>query len=213
VAGDKTTDPGDANTKEPEESKGSLGGMFGAVERLLAAGAVLGAALYVLVNGLYIEFYDDFGVRPEQVGFDRLAVLARSAWVALVAVALTGPIVYLAIRNSERKKWRAWQEASAESRGSRRLLAGIPDAALDPEDPEGSALRYLEARELKEQTRRLDRMGIALLCLSIVIVVGFAGLAYRVDTEAERVARGQSANGIGFLVPFIDVRALRARVT
>jgi hypothetical protein len=64
--------------------------VLGIAERLLAGAAVVGATIYVLINGLYIEFYDDFGVRPEDVGLDRLAILGRSAWVALVAIALVG---------------------------------------------------------------------------------------------------------------------------
>ena len=50
--------------------------VLGIAERLLAGAAVVGATIYVLINGLYIEFYDDFGVRPEDVGLDRLAILA-----------------------------------------------------------------------------------------------------------------------------------------
>ena len=69
--------------------------VLGIAERLLAGAAVVGATIYVLINGLYIEFYDDFGVRPEDVGLDRLAILGRSAWVALVAIALVGLVGYI----------------------------------------------------------------------------------------------------------------------
>lgn len=72
--------------------------LFGIVERVLAAAAVLGAAIYVLLNALYVEFLDDFGLRPEEVGLDRLAVLGPAAWIALMsmgAVALAASIVIM----------------------------------------------------------------------------------------------------------------------
>ena len=53
----------------------------------MAATAV--AVLYVLLQALYIEFYDDFGLRPEEVGLDRLAVLARAAWAGLTVIFLS----------------------------------------------------------------------------------------------------------------------------
>jgi hypothetical protein len=56
--------------------------------RHVAAAGVAGSAIYVLLQALYVEFYDDFGVRPEQVGLDRSAVLARAAWVALLVLLL-----------------------------------------------------------------------------------------------------------------------------
>jgi hypothetical protein len=64
-------------------------GYFGLAERLLGAAAVLGAAIYALINVLYVEFYDDFGVRPEEVGWDRLTILSRTAWVVLAVVIAT----------------------------------------------------------------------------------------------------------------------------
>src|SRR3954469_9219604 len=51
-------------------------------------------ALYVLLNALYVRFYDTLGTRPEDVGLDRLAVLARAGWVAVVVLFLTGMILY-----------------------------------------------------------------------------------------------------------------------
>jgi hypothetical protein len=88
--------------------------LIGVAERLLAAAAVSGAAVYVLINGIYIEFYDDFGVRPEEVGLDRLAVLARAAWVALVVLAAGGPLICIhqvtraarAVRTTSRQRTR-----------------------------------------------------------------------------------------------------------
>jgi hypothetical protein len=176
--------------------------MFGAVERLLAGAAVLGAGLYVLVNALYIEFYDDFGVRPEQVGFDRLAVLARSAWVALIVVALIGPVGIVVVRRSQQKLWGQLEVEWSEE-----------------EEAEFSGL---SAAELRERNLRLDQVksavdmlrGIAMLLLvvSAAVVAGFVLLAWLVEREAERVADGHNVNGLGPLVPFIDVRANRAEV-
>lgn len=52
----------------------------------LSAVAVIGSAMYVMLQALYVEFYDDFGVRPEQVGLDRAAVVSRAASIALAAL-------------------------------------------------------------------------------------------------------------------------------
>jgi hypothetical protein len=83
------------------------GAVLGVAERLLAAAAVAGATIYVLINGLYTEFYDDFGVRPEDVGLDRLAILGRSAWIALVGIALVGLVGYISAMGSAEIRLRA----------------------------------------------------------------------------------------------------------
>jgi hypothetical protein len=54
----------------------------------LSAVAVIGSAMYVMLQALYVEFYDDFGVRPEQVGLDRAAVVSRAAAIALAVLIL-----------------------------------------------------------------------------------------------------------------------------
>ena len=64
-------------------------------ERILAATAVIGSSVYVLSQALYIEFYDDFGVRPEQVGLDRTAVLSRAAWFALAVFIVATVFIWL----------------------------------------------------------------------------------------------------------------------
>jgi hypothetical protein len=81
--------------KQAQGNKTASGNALGMVERLLAGAAVAGAAIYVLINALYVEFYDDFGVRPEDVGWDRLAVLGRVAGVALFVIAMAGLIAYI----------------------------------------------------------------------------------------------------------------------
>ena len=74
------------------------------LERLLAGATVLGGAIYVLIYALYIEFYDDFGVRPEEVGWDRLAVLGRAAWVALVGIAIVVPASWIITASTDRSR-------------------------------------------------------------------------------------------------------------
>lgn len=55
-------------------------------ELLIGAAAAIGAVIYAMLQGLYVEFYDDFGVRPEEVGMDRVAILSRAAWVAFASL-------------------------------------------------------------------------------------------------------------------------------
>ncbi|MFD7321409.1 hypothetical protein ACFV9D_10000 [Streptomyces sp. NPDC059875] len=53
-------------------------------ELLTFAGSLLGL-FFVLLNAGYIQFYEALGVRPEEVGLDRVGVLARTAGLALCA--------------------------------------------------------------------------------------------------------------------------------
>ena len=209
--------------ESPDPSPGARLSMVGAVERLLAAAAVLGAALYVLVNGLYIEFYDDFGVRPEQVGFDRLAVLARSAWVALIAIGLVGPLIALASMRTRRRAWRQYETARRELEAA--LDTGPSRADSDADDASGTSgalvgravsntlfERMQQAEDEVRSSFATSWVAAAVLTASLFLLAGFVLLAWRVDAEAERVSQGHSSNGIGALVPLVDVRANRADV-
>ncbi|WP_250037670.1 hypothetical protein [Paractinoplanes maris] len=146
-------------------------GLLGRAERLLGATAVLGAAIYALINVLYVEFYDDFGVRPEEVGWDRLTMLSRTAWVALAVLIVT--VAFLLVRAVLGDRLQAVRPAA---------VAGHPIFAW---------------------------FAIALL----VLLAGYWYLTLKMEREADRVGRGETVNGIGLIVPFIDVRAYRAEVT
>lgn len=61
------------------ETDGEGRAELGVVDRIRAGAAIFGATRYVLLNALRVEFHSDFGVRPEEVGLDRLAVLGRTA--------------------------------------------------------------------------------------------------------------------------------------
>lgn len=67
-------------------------------ELVIGAAAAIGAVIYALLQGLYIEFYDDFGVRPEEVGMDRIAILSRAAWVAFAF--LVGFVIFVLFRDT-----------------------------------------------------------------------------------------------------------------
>ena len=59
-------------------------------------GTVVASIAYVLLNSAYVEFYESLGVRPEDVGFDRLAILGRALGLALVALFVVG-ILFVAL--------------------------------------------------------------------------------------------------------------------
>ncbi|MCY1143403.1 hypothetical protein OWR29_35855 [Actinoplanes sp. Pm04-4] len=148
-------------------------GYMGRAERLLGATAILGAAIYALLNVLYVEFYDDFGVRPEEVGWDRLTMLSRTAWVALsvliaTAVFLLGKAVLGRFLEGRVGKWRVFE--------GQPIFAWFAPALL-------------------------------------AVLGGYWYLTFIMEAEADRVARGETVNGMGLFVPFIDVRAHRAEVT
>jgi hypothetical protein len=193
--------------------------LLGVVERLLAGAAVAGAAIYVLINALYIEFYDDFGVRPEDVGLDRLAVLGRAAWVALVGIAVVGLIGYAYAANTARNRRRAFrlkQESALQDALDRIRADNSQDATKRSID------EYIEERisELQREEQALRTLvttrfilGGASLIFAVLILFGFYLFERKIEEEAARVKRGENVNGISLVVPFIDVRATRANVT
>jgi hypothetical protein len=182
--------------------------LLGVVERLLAGVAVTGAAIYVLINALYVEFYDDFSVRPEDVGWDRLAVLGRAAWVALVGIAVVGTIGWAYSTVTTRRRRRDLEvERRLEKDKQKAAELGETDLLL---------AYYARIRMEEEEVRRLRvrrLLGAASLASTVLILVGFYLLERQVEDEAARAKRGENANGVSFIVPFIDARATRANVT
>jgi len=66
-------------------------------------GTLVASIAYVLLNSVYVEFYESLGVRPEDVGFDRLAILGRSSGLALVAFFVVG-LLFVALALSPLRK-------------------------------------------------------------------------------------------------------------
>lgn len=55
-----------------------------------AVGALVASITYLLLNSAYVEFYESIGVRPEDVGLDRLAILGRALGLVLFALFIYG---------------------------------------------------------------------------------------------------------------------------
>jgi hypothetical protein len=65
---------------------------------------VMGLLFYALLVFGYDHFYSPLGIRPEEVGLDKVTMLARSAGMLpliLVAIAVAGPIAYLLRANRD----------------------------------------------------------------------------------------------------------------
>ncbi|MFJ9751141.1 hypothetical protein [Streptomyces chartreusis] len=60
---------------------------------LLGFGAGLLGLFFVLLNAGYVHFYEELSVRPEEVGFDRVGVLARTAGIALTVSIVLSAVV------------------------------------------------------------------------------------------------------------------------
>jgi hypothetical protein len=169
--------------------------LLGVVERLLAGTAVGAAAIYVLINALYTEFYDHFGVRPEDVGWDRVAVLSRAVWVAIIGISAIGLIAY------------ATPFVNIMSRRLDKTIENRVDSAP-------GLTGTLDER--KRQLRRRHVQSYASLCIVFavgLILGGFYLLGRQVHEEANSVFRGETVSGVGFLFPLVDVDATHAEVT
>jgi hypothetical protein len=144
--------------------------LLGVFERVLAATAVAGATIYVLLNALYVEFLDVFGLRPEDVGLDRLAVLGRAAWIALLGL---GFVV---------------------------ILAAV-------------TIVVLRAKTLTFKRSTVQQWSaVGTIVLIAALLVGFLALRDEVEDSAASAKKGERVGGLGWIVEFVDVRALPARV-
>jgi hypothetical protein len=176
---------------------------FGVVERLLAAAAVLGATIYVLMNAVYVEFYDDFGVRPEEVGWDRLAVVSRAAWIAVVGILAAGFAAwFFAILATRRMASRAPAASSQALAQTESLAVGV-----DRKNVEKSV-----ASERIRRARSAILLRTAPLFLVMLMLAGYWSLTLQVEDEAERVRRGETVSGVGLFISLVDVRASPAEV-
>jgi hypothetical protein len=87
-------------------------------------GTVVASIAYVLLNSVYVEFYESLGVRPEDVGFDRLAILARALGLALVALFVVG-ILFVALALSPLPSQHFGSPPSGERIRWNRLRVGV----------------------------------------------------------------------------------------
>jgi hypothetical protein len=218
----------DNGQPRPASAQGRPPTLLGVAEQLLAGAAVAGAAIYVLLNALYVEFYDDFGLRPEEVGLDRLAVLGRAAWLALVPLLLTGPVALVVyargrsgLRTAHRGGEHARQPSVVDGRGGEpdpapaaagNDRAGHPGAGTTGGQPSadevGTRVQAATAR-----VRRQLIFGSLATVLAALVLIGYFVLRADVERKATRVKEGRNVGGIGRFVEFIDVRAAHAEVT
>jgi len=87
-------------------------------------GTLVASIAYVLLNSAYVEFYESLGVRPEDVGFDRLAILGRALGLALVAVFAVG-LLFVALALSPSLKQHFESVPSGEQIRWNRIRVGI----------------------------------------------------------------------------------------
>jgi hypothetical protein len=60
---------------------------------LTLATALIASVSYVLLNSAYLEFYSSLGVRPEEVGLDRLALLGRTSGLLIGTIGVAFSLV------------------------------------------------------------------------------------------------------------------------
>jgi hypothetical protein len=168
--------------------------VLGVVQLLLAGTAVAGAVIYVLMNALYIEFYDDFGVRPEEVGLDRLAILGRAGVLAITALVLTAPIVFGITWVYVRRRFHASHEALVpparkskdEGRNSKE------ETGSQPEQYKASTASP-EAQAKSPKTRAWLQISLGITALIGIISILF--------TFTKNPDDGGGQNGVGLSMP------------
>jgi hypothetical protein len=84
----QNTPPAPDKPPTPEDKSSSLPAWLQGTAGIVAALGVLVTLLYVAVNSAYAYFYELLGVTPEDVGFDRLAILSRTAGLILPGLIL-----------------------------------------------------------------------------------------------------------------------------
>jgi hypothetical protein len=160
---------------------------------LTAAGALLASVTYVLLNSAYTEFYESLGVRPEDVGLDRLAILGRAFGLVLIALLIWALSLgfYIGL----------WWSQDARRR-LRRLLP----------------VRLREERFMPlERVHRPGRWRVAAPAVALCVALGLVSLAVTAATVAvgRRAEGAEAGTPIGPLrvgpVLLIDVNADAAR--
>jgi hypothetical protein len=86
---------------------------------------------------------------------------------------------------------------------------------LSEDVPRGFRMWVVASQQRSKLSWEMGRAGwisILTLIVSAVVLTAYVVLSELVEREAERVTAGHNVNGLGLLVPFIDVRANRANV-
>lgn len=65
-------------------------------QSLLGFGGALVGLFFVLLNSGYVRFYEELSVRPEEVGLDRVGVLARTAGIAFAVSVVVSAVIGIA---------------------------------------------------------------------------------------------------------------------
>lgn len=166
-------------------------GLLGTVEMLLGAAAVIGAAIYVLLNGVYVVYYEQFGLKPEDVGLDRLAILGRVTGLAILVIYVGGAIVASILMITGMRRYRAERKSGAEV--DQKFLAA-----------QAARWRFMGAMVTASVT----------VVVSIGVLVGFRAMADKVEGSAQQAREGKTVGAISLLsAPVIDIQATPARVT
>lgn len=185
--------------------------LFGVIERFLAATALLGAASYALLNAAYVEFLDDFGLRPEDVGIDRLSVLGRAAWVVVFGVAIWGfgfAIFTIISRSGELRKLENEPSADNQER-----LKQNNETTEDADNQDRLKQNRETTENVKSAARRSITLAIAGPVVAALILGSFFVLGGQAEDRADQARDGIRVRGIGWPVEIVYVRAVPAKVT
>jgi hypothetical protein len=151
-----------------------------------AVGALVASISYLILNSAYVEFYESIGVRPEDVGLDRLAVLGRALGPALFALVLYAVFFGLLV-----------------------LISLLLDKFRSPSASQSQTSSPGDARIRRSRVRP----GVAglLACLVVLLVVHVA--VDRSSERAELVENGNHVSPVRFMGQLlIDVNVDYARI-
>ena len=158
---------------------------------LTALGAVLASVTYVLLNSAYLEFYRSLGIRPEDIGLDRLAILGRAFGLLLIALLIWALSLGFFVMT--------WLSQDTRRRLRRRLH-----------------LRLREERPW-ERAQQSIRWRVAAPAIAMCVAFGLVSVAVTAATVAvkRRAERVEAGTPVGPLrvgpLLLIDVNAAAAR--
>ncbi|MGN6613400.1 MAG: hypothetical protein ACTHLJ_16665 [Angustibacter sp.] len=205
--------PAPPDDAHPSDTLDSVQAWLTTVQGVAAVVAALTGVLFVVLNAGYVHFYESVGVRPEDVGVDKVGVLARTAglipvlyaagwacWLVLRGLLQVGAVALWVLLGAcgvslvAGALWTRWMTAVGLA-----LFAVL-------------SLAYA----LWSDGVPVARLGYATIAAFALVLAALVPLRLLTDARIDAVRSGQPVTPValqGGFLPIVDVWATRARAT